>query len=50
VQALLAERAAARAGQQWADADRLRDQIARLGWRVLDTANGQRLEPLPLDP
>jgi hypothetical protein len=50
VQALLAERAAARAGQQWADADRLRDQMARLGWRVLDTANGQRLEPLPLDP
>lgn len=46
VQALLAEREAARAGRNWAETDRLRDSIARLGWRVLDTAGGQRIEPL----
>lgn len=46
VQALLAERATARAARSWADADRLRDRIAALGWRVLDTPGGQQIEPL----
>lgn len=49
VQALLALRAEARSSRNWADADRLRDTIARLGWRVLDTANGQQVEPIHPD-
>ena len=46
VLALLGQREEARARRDWAGADRLRDQIAAHGWRVLDTAGGQRLEPL----
>ncbi len=43
---LLDLRAAARADQNWAESDQLRTEIARLGWRVLDTATEQQLEPL----
>lgn len=46
VLALLVEREAARADRRWAEADRLRDQIASLGWRVLDTGRGQQIEPI----
>jgi cyanophycinase-like exopeptidase len=45
VLALLEERAAARAGRDWAAADRLRDCIAALGWQVRDTPAGQELSP-----
>lgn len=45
VLALLEERAAARAGHDWAAADRLRDGIAALGWQVRDTPAGQELSP-----
>ncbi len=44
--ALIAERQAARAARQWADADRLRDEIAARGWRVKDTPNGPQAERL----
>ncbi len=41
VQALLDERAAARAARNWAESDRLRDAIAALGWAVKDSKDGQ---------
>ncbi len=41
IQALLDERAAARAAKNWADSDRLRDEIAALGWLVKDSKQGQ---------
>ena len=43
VQALLDERAAARAAKDWAGSDRLRSEIAALGWAVKDTREGQRV-------
>ncbi|MBN1370558.1 MAG: hypothetical protein JW987_01260 [Anaerolineaceae bacterium] len=46
VQELLARRQAAREAQQWAEADRLRAEIATLGWQVKDTAAGPQLEPM----
>ena len=39
---LLAARAAARAGRDWAASDRLRDELANLGIAVEDTRDGQR--------
>lgn len=47
VLALLAERQTARARREWARADALREQMADLGWQVLDTPTGPQLEPLP---
>ena len=46
VQELLDLRQAARAAQQWAEADRLRGEIAALGWLVKDTSAGPQLEPM----
>ncbi len=43
VEALLAARAEARAAKNFAESDRLRDEIARLGWTVKDTKDGQKL-------
>jgi hypothetical protein len=45
VLALLEEREAARTRRDWAQADTLRERIATLGWRILDTTEGPRLEP-----
>lgn len=45
VQALLDQRAAARAAKQWAESDALRAQIAALGYVVKDTPKGQVLSP-----
>jgi hypothetical protein len=45
VLALLSARGQARAARNWPESDRLRDEILRLGWRVQDTRDGQRLEP-----
>lgn len=45
VQALLDQRAAARAAKNWTESDRLRDAIAELGWIVKDTKDGQKLSP-----
>jgi cysteinyl-tRNA synthetase len=44
VLALLTERQEARNARNWQESDRLRDEMARRGWRVLDTGNGQRVE------
>ena len=41
VQALLDQRAAARAAKDWAESDRLRDAIAARGWAVKDSREGQ---------
>lgn len=42
---LLEQREAARAQRDWLAADALRARIAALGWQVLDTHDGPRLEP-----
>ncbi len=41
IQALLEQRAAARATKNWAESDRLRDEIAAAGWLVKDSKEGQ---------
>ena len=41
VQALLDQRAAARKAKNWAESDRLRDEIAAKGWMVKDSKEGQ---------
>jgi cysteinyl-tRNA synthetase len=46
VRALAERRAAARAAKDYAEADRLRDQIAAAGWNVVDGPGGWTLEPL----
>jgi cysteinyl-tRNA synthetase len=43
--ALVEERQAARARRDWVAADALRERIAAVGWSVLDTPEGPRLEP-----
>ena len=40
---LVEQRQQARTNKQWAESDRLRDQIAALGWTVQDTKDGQKL-------
>ena len=42
-EALLAEREAARAARDFERADRVREQLAELGWEVRDTPDGARL-------
>ncbi|HMJ03326.1 MAG TPA: cysteine--tRNA ligase [Conexibacter sp.] len=44
-QGLLEQREAARAARDFAAADRLRDQLAALGWEVRDSAGGPTLVP-----
>jgi cysteinyl-tRNA synthetase len=46
IAALLQERQNARAAKDWAASDRLRDEIAALGWTVKDTKDGPKLSPL----
>lgn len=46
IQALADERAAARAAKNWAESDRLRDELAAKGWQVRDSKEGQTLKPL----
>lgn len=45
VLALIRERERARAERNWAESDRLRDQILAMGWRVSDTLDGPVAEP-----
>jgi cysteinyl-tRNA synthetase len=42
--ALLPQRKAAKQAKDFATADRIRDEIAKAGWRIVDTPNGARLE------
>ena len=46
VLALLEQRKQVRAGKDFAASDRLRDEIAALGWKVKDSKEGQQLEKL----
>ena len=48
LQALLDERAAARASRDWAASDRLRDELAERGVAVEDTRDGQRWRRIAL--
>ena len=41
---LVEERQAARARRDWVAADALRERIAAVGWSVVDTPDGPRLE------
>jgi cyanophycinase-like exopeptidase len=43
VQALVEQRKKARDEKDWGESDRLRDEIANLGWQVQDTPEGQKL-------
>ena len=43
IQALVDRRAAARAAKDWAESDRLRDELAAAGWAVKDSKSGQHL-------
>jgi len=47
VLALLGQREDARRREDWATADRLRDEIAARGWHVSDTPEGPHLEIVP---
>jgi cysteinyl-tRNA synthetase len=42
--ALLPQRKAAKQAKDWATADRIRDQVAAAGWKIVDTPSGARLE------
>ena len=46
IQALVEARAAARAAKQWAESDRLRDELASKGWEVRDGKEGQKVKSL----
>ena len=41
---LLEQRRRARESRDWASADRIRDELLTRGWKVVDTADGARLE------
>jgi hypothetical protein len=43
VTVLVERRAAARANKNWAESDKLRDEISALGWTVQDSKDGSRL-------
>ena len=45
IQALLDARAQARKNKDWAMSDKLRDELAAMGWEVKDTKDGQRITP-----
>jgi cysteinyl-tRNA synthetase len=44
VSALLAARQAAREAKDWTESDRLRDEIAALGWQIKDTKGEQKVQ------
>ncbi len=44
VQVLAEQRQAARAAKNWKESDRLRDEIARLGWVLQDSPQGPKLK------
>jgi len=43
---LVKEREIARKQKDWAKADRIREEIKKLGWNVDDTADGQKLKKI----
>ena len=44
IEALVQARVAARAAKDWAGSDRLRDELAALGWEVRDSKDGQKIK------
>jgi cysteinyl-tRNA synthetase len=46
IQTLVEARAVARATKQWAESDRLRDELAAKGWEVRDSKDGQKIKSL----
>lgn len=44
IQALVDARATARATKQWAESDRLRDELAAKGWEIRDGKEGQKVK------
>lgn len=46
VEALVKARAEARAGKDWKGSDRIRDELAVLGWEVRDAKDGQKVKKL----
>ncbi|MFO7936548.1 MAG: cysteine--tRNA ligase [Kiritimatiellia bacterium] len=46
VKKLLEERAAARTGKNWAESDRIRDELSSMGWSVRDSKDGQKVRKL----
>jgi cysteinyl-tRNA synthetase len=46
IMALVEARQQARAAKNWAESDRVRDELARRGWAVKDTSDGPKLRPL----
>jgi cysteinyl-tRNA synthetase len=50
VQALAAARSGARAGKAWAEADRLRGELAAAGWEMEDLPQGYKLKRLKGGP
>lgn len=46
VLALVEQRQQARATRDWSGADRLRQNLADMGWKVTDTPEGPKIEPL----
>ena len=45
IQTLLAQREQARAVKNWAEADRLRDEIRAAGFDIIDSPDGPQLKP-----
>lgn len=46
IQEKLEARAAARKNKQWAESDRIRDELKAIGWEVKDTPQGQKVRRL----
>ncbi len=46
VAALLEQRAAAKKAKNWAEADRIRDEVAAMGYRIIDTPQGPKAEKI----
>jgi cysteinyl-tRNA synthetase len=46
VEARVKARAEARASKDWAGSDRLRDELAAMGWEIRDSKEGQKVKKL----
>ena len=44
IEALAQRRQAAREAKDWAESDRIRDELAGLGWQIKDTPQGPKLK------
>ena len=44
IEAMVRRRQAAREARDWAESDRLRDELASLGWQIKDTPQGPKLK------